>query len=129
MLPEMDERPLPPYMVYDRQLLVRRRAVRIMSVSGPIAVAVAVLLAVGSARAKGTWLEHLMRPELLFVAATPAVAFLFGLVSFLSSRSREELEAAWNGLRGWQRGLLGLGVVVFALGIVFFTAAVVLGGR
>jgi type IV secretory pathway VirB2 component (pilin) len=108
-------------MVYDRQLLVRRRALRTMLVSGPITVAVAVVAAFGSAWLKGTRLEFLLRGEVLIVLALPAVPFLIALASWLSSRSREELEAAWNGLRGWQRGVLGIAIVLGA-------AAVILGG-
>lgn len=92
-----------------------------MLISGPVTVAAAVLAAFGSAWLKGTRLEFLLRGELLVVLALPAVPFLIALASWFSSRSREELEAAWMGLRGWQRGVLGILIVAIA-------AAVILGG-
>lgn len=42
------------------------------------------------------------------------VPFLVGLTEFASGRSFVELAQAWDDLRGWQRGLLGLAIVAVA---------------
>jgi hypothetical protein len=44
-----------------------------------------------------------------------AVVFAIQAVTGLSVRS---LSAAWNGLRGWQRGVIGTAVVILSL--IFF---------
>jgi hypothetical protein len=87
-------------------------------------VGVATFAAFGSAWLTGTRLEFLLRGELLVVIALPVVPFLIALASWLSSRSREELEAEWNGLRGWQRG--GLGLLIVAIAAVIILGGVVL---
>ncbi len=117
----MEDRPLPPYMVYDRQLRVRRRAAWTMAIFGPLTVAAAALAAFGTVWLKGTRFEPLLRGDLLLLLAAPAVPFLIAIGSWFSGRSREELEAAWDGLRGWQRGVLGVAIIALA-------AAVILGG-
>jgi hypothetical protein len=92
-----------------------------MLVSGPIAVAALLAAPFASTWLASHGLEFAKGPWLLLLAATPLVPFLLALASWLSGRSRAELEADWNGLAGWQRGVLGTLIVLAA-------AAVILGG-
>lgn len=120
------ERPLPPYMVHDRRLQTRRRALRTLLVSGPITLAAAVFAVFAAEWLRGTRFAHLLRGELLVLLAVPMVPFLLALASWLTSQSREELEASWNGLRGWQRGVLGLLIVAAASAVILGGVALVL---
>ena len=59
----------------------------------------------------------------------PAAIGLVGLLEVLMNRPFSEMEDWWNGLRGWQRGVLGMLVVIlaFVLMIAGVAAAGILG--
>lgn len=48
----------------------------------------------------------------------PAAWGLVGLLEVLINRPFSEMEDWWNGLRGWQRGVIGLCVAVFAFAMM-----------
>jgi len=54
----------------------------------------------------------------------PAAIGLVGLLEVLMNRPFSEMEQWWNGLRGWQRGLLGMLVVILAIALLFGGIAV-----
>ena len=117
----MEARTPPPYATDDRQRHFRRAGLRAMAVFGPLAAAIAALAAVGARWLEGSALDFLAGPWLPYVAALPAIPFLAGLAVYVTGRPFRELAAAWDELRGWQRGVLGILIVLVA-------AAAILGG-
>jgi hypothetical protein len=117
----MESRTPPPYATDDRQRHFRRAGLRAMAVFGPLAAAVAALAAVGARWLEGGPLDFLAGPWLPYVAGLPAIPFLAGLAVYVTGRPFRELAAAWDELQGWQRGVLGLLIVLVA-------AAVIVGG-
>jgi hypothetical protein len=122
----MTARTPPPYATDDRLRATRGRAVRTMLVSGPIALGAATLATFGSGWLGDVGLDFLKGPWLLLAAATPWAPFLLALASWLSGRSRGALEASWNALAGWQRGLLGILVVLVAAAVIVGSVVLVL---
>jgi hypothetical protein len=59
----------------------------------------------------------------------PVAIGLVGLLEVLMNRPFSEMEEWWNALKGWQRGILGLMVVIlaFALLIAAMATAGILG--
>jgi hypothetical protein len=55
----------------------------------------------------------------------PGAFALAGLVQFVSGVPFAELSAKWDSLQGWQRGVLGVIIFVFACGLIFGILAVV----
>ncbi|HEU0265784.1 MAG TPA: hypothetical protein VFR01_08675 [Geobacterales bacterium] len=53
----------------------------------------------------------------------PAAWGLVGLLEVLMNRPFSEMEDWWGGLRGWQRGVLGLLVVVIAFALLMGAVA------
>lgn len=117
----MEARTPPPYASDDRQRHFRRAGLRAMAVFGPLAAAIAALAAVGARWLEGSPLDFLAGPWLPYVAALPAIPFLAGLAVYVTGRPFRELAGAWDALAGWQRGVLGLLIVLVA-------AATILGG-
>ncbi|MBU2709358.1 hypothetical protein KCM76_25405 [Zooshikella marina] len=63
------------------------------------------------------WLRkqgYVLNSFAMIVIAAPAAWGLVGLLEMVTSRPFSEMEDWWNGLRGWQRGVLGLLIVVIA---------------
>ncbi len=60
----------------------------------------------------------------LILLAMPLVAALMGLLEFLSDRPFSQFSNAWDHLAGWQGGILGIIIIIFA--IVLMMALVVL---
>ncbi len=50
--------------------------------------------------------------------AAPVAIGLVGFLEVLMNRPFSEMEAWWNSLKGWQRGLLGLLVVIVAFSVL-----------
>ena len=63
------------------------------------------------------WLQHQgYSPNsfaLIALGAPVAIGFV-GLLEIIVNRPFSEMEEWWNNLKGWQRGVLGLLVVIFA---------------
>jgi hypothetical protein len=98
---------------------VRERAFLKLARWLPLAVAVGYL---------GNWLQRkgydLPLPEL---AAIPGALALCALLEWASGRRITELNQAWMGLRGWQRLVLGLLVVLLAFACIVGSLAWFLG--
>jgi len=48
---------------------------------------------------------------------------LVGLLEMLMNRPFSEMESWWNALKGWQRGVIGLFVVIIAFGLMILAIA------
>jgi hypothetical protein len=67
------------------------------------------------------WLQqqgYMLNSFAMIAVATPAAWGLVGLLEIITNRPFSEMEDWWNGLRGWQRGILGLFVVIFAFALL-----------
>ncbi len=50
----------------------------------------------------------------LILLSLPIVVTLTGILEFFSNRSFMEFSDAWDELAGWQRGILGIMIVIFS---------------
>lgn len=60
-------------------------------------------------------------PFMLIPAAVPFVYFCMCMIELLTGRPYQQLAGAWMALKGWQRGVIGLLIVlaaVFLIGVV-----------
>jgi hypothetical protein len=55
----------------------------------------------------------------------PGAFALAGLIQFVSGVPFTQLSAKWDSLKGWQRGVLGVIIFVFAVALIFGVLAVV----
>lgn len=117
----MDDHPLPPYATDDRRRVLRRNALRVMVIAGPLTAVNATVAAFAGSWLREGPLDFLIGPWLPYVAALPALPFLAAALVYVTGRPFDELAAAWSALSGWQRGVLGVLVVLLS-------AAVILGG-
>lgn len=93
---------------------VRRRALRSLPLAvGAPAAGIAVLLAANRLLSEP---GHFMARAAVLVVAGLCVPLLAKLSELITGVPFGRLAASWDGLRGWQRGVLGLLVAVAALG-------------
>ena len=59
----------------------------------------------------------------MIVLGAPIAWRLVGLLEVLMNRPFSEMEFWWNALKGWQRGLIGLFVVVVTFGLMALAIA------
>ncbi|NNL99558.1 MAG: hypothetical protein HKO62_02325 [Gammaproteobacteria bacterium] len=56
--------------------------------------------------------------EMVYLLGAPGAGVLYGTVELILGRPFMELSDAWDALRGWQRGVLGVVIVAAALGLL-----------
>ena len=56
----------------------------------------------------------------------PGAFFLAGLIQVVSGVPFAELAERWDGLHGWQRGVLGTLIVLLSAGVIFGVLAMIL---
>jgi hypothetical protein len=58
-------------------------------------------------------------PIALIAVCTPGAIDLAGLIEVVSGVPFTQLSSNWDNLKGWQRGILGLLIVVLAFAMIF----------
>jgi hypothetical protein len=66
-----------------------------------------------------------VNPFKMIPLCIPFVYFCIGLIEVVSGRPYRQLAAAWMGLRGWQRGVIGTIIVIGALVFILLGVAFV----
>ena len=61
---------------------------------------------------------HAPPREFLIFLAVPGAYALVGLIEAISGSPFQEFSKRWDQLAGWQRGVVGLAVVIFAFAIL-----------
>ena len=89
---------------------VRKRALVGVACSSILAALLFWFLAAERARGR-TWLG----PGL----AGPLLPLVYFLAELMTGRRVPELAREWDGLEGWQRGVLGCGIVAVIFGLLF----------
>lgn len=87
--------------------------------------------AAGILGANAVWLSHHGWQIIGYGWGIPGAFFMAALVQFVSGVPFSELSARWDGLAGWQRGVLGtlilLGAVAFIFACLFVYAITMYG--
>jgi len=60
----------------------------------------------------------------LVAIAAPAAWGLGGLLEFIMNRPFSEMEVWWSSLKGWQRGALGLLIVILSFSLMISAVAI-----
>lgn len=62
-------------------------------------------------------------PFKIIALGTPGAIAIAGLIELITGIQFQRLSEAWDGLAGWQRGVLGLLIVVAAFGLMILGVA------
>jgi len=61
------------------------------------------------------------KPITLLILAAPGAFGLAGLIQLVTGVPFSQISDFWDNLKGWQRGVIGLFVVILSLGLLFLT--------
>jgi hypothetical protein len=89
---------------------VRRSGLKLLAVAGALTVAVGFVAMYATNHG---WQIH------GYGWGVPGAFALAGLVQVVSGVPFSELSSKWDGLEGWQRGVLGTLIFVTAVGLIF----------
>ncbi len=96
----------------DMELSVRKKGMFKFLVGSLAGIAAGYLL--------HTWEESGSTTNMFYLIAiaSPAAWGLGGLLEFIMNRPFSEMEIWWGSLKGWQRGILGLFVVILSFALM-----------
>ena len=95
----------------------RRQGLKLLVISGALTVVTT---------AGVMWLTRIGWTVRSYAVGIPGAFFLAGLIQLVSGVPFAELAERWDGLHGWQRGVLGTLIVLLSAGVIFGILAIFL---
>ena len=102
---------------FPRMSATRRQGLKLLVISGALTVVTT---------AGVMWLTRIGWTVRSYAVGIPGAFFLAGLIQLVSGVPFAELAERWDGLHGWQRGVLGTLIVLLSAGVIFGILAIFL---